>query len=223
MSVDWDFIEAREGKAVSKAYVPDPKNSKSGVTVGSGVDLGQQSVASLAALKLSSQLVAKLKPYLGLKQEAAVAALKKTPLVLTKPEIHELDQAIRDTHLAALQQVYNAASRVKFADLPDCAQTILCSVSYQYGVGLSKRTPNFWGIVIRQDWEAAVKALRNFNDRYPTRRNLEADYLSSILAIPKPKVSLQIVNDPVQLPIVSAKEESWLNKLLRIGTKLRSS
>jgi hypothetical protein len=222
VAIDWTFIEAREGKAVAKAYVPDPKNSKSGVTVGSGVDLGQQSTASLAALKLSSELVAKLRPYLGLKQEAAVAALKKTPLALTKPEIHELDQAIRDTHMAALQKAYNAASKVDFADLPDCAQTILCSVSYQYGVGLSKRTPNFWAIVIRQDWEAATNALRNFNDRYPTRRNLEADYLEAGLKVCELKVSLAKSDEPIPAQIISEKEESWLKILLRIGTKLRS-
>lgn len=222
MAIDWDFIEAREGKAVAKAYVPDPKNSKSGVTVGSGVDLGQQSTASLATLKLSSELVAKLKPYLGLKQEAAVAALKKAPLVLTKPETHELDLAIRERHVEALEKAYNAASKVDFADLPDCAQTILCSVSYQYGVTLSKRTPNFWGIVIKQDWESAAKALRNFNDRYPTRRNLEADYLEAGLRVCELKVSLEKNDTSVQANIIPEKEESWLKILLRIGTKLRS-
>lgn len=177
--VDYEFIEAREGEAVTKAYVPDPKNSNSGVTIGSGVDLGQQSVSSLAAMMLPASLYMKLKPYLGLKKEAAVTALAKTPLTLTKPEVDALDKAVRTKHLTALRTAYDACSKVDFADLPACAQTILFSVSYQYGVELSKRTPNFWGTVIKQDWVGAVKTLRNFNDRYPSRRNLEADYLEA--------------------------------------------
>jgi hypothetical protein len=217
MAVDWSFIEAREGKSVAKAYVPDPKGSNSGVTVGSGVDLGQQTTASLAALMLSPDLYNKLKPYVGLRKEAAVAALAKAPLVLSKPEVAELDHAIRDRHLAALQKEYNACSKVKFLDLPDAAQTILCSVSYQYGVALNKRTPNFWRIVTNQNWEGAVKALRNFSDRYPTRRNLEADYLENGLRV----VSSAPIVSEEKPPMILEKENSWLKLLSFIGTKLR--
>ena len=50
--IDWDFIKEREGKAILKAYVPDPHGSQSGVTVASGVDLGQQTREGLESYNL---------------------------------------------------------------------------------------------------------------------------------------------------------------------------
>ena len=38
-NIDWDFILEQEGFRL-KGYVPDAKNSKSGVTIASGFDLG---------------------------------------------------------------------------------------------------------------------------------------------------------------------------------------
>ena len=179
--IDWDFIKEREGKAILKAYVPDPHGSQSGVTVASGVDLGQQTREGLESYNLPHELVTKLLPYLGLKKQAAVSALQKQPLVLTRKEAEALDRIVHREHYNALVREYNKASAVPFDKIPDAAQTIICSVAYQYGTALHRRTPNFWRIVTNQDWPKAIRALRNFNDRYPTRRNLEADYLEKNL------------------------------------------
>ena len=54
----------------------------------------------------------------------------------------------------------------------------ITSVQYQYG-NLEKRTPKFWGHVTKQDWDSAIKELRDFGDDYGKRRNREADLLES--------------------------------------------
>ena len=54
--------------------------------------------------------------------------------------------------------------------------TTVASVAFQYG-NLETETPNFWRQVTSGDWNAAEKNLRDFQDDYGTRRNLEADYL----------------------------------------------
>ncbi|MCZ6804491.1 MAG: pesticin C-terminus-like muramidase [Proteobacteria bacterium] len=59
-------------------------------------------------------------------------------------------------------------------------QTVVASVAFQYG-DLESRTPNYWQQVTTGDWPAALYNLRNFGDRYPTRRNKEADLLESWL------------------------------------------
>lgn len=71
---------------------------------------------------------------------------------------------------------------MKFKDLPAQAQTVIASVSYQYGT-LSTKAPKFWAEVIVQDWEAAIKILNKFGDKYPTRRKKEAALLKGAVPV----------------------------------------
>ena len=48
-NINYDFIESLEGFE-TKGYVPDPKGSNSGVTIGSGVDLGARNINDLNKL-----------------------------------------------------------------------------------------------------------------------------------------------------------------------------
>lgn len=52
MPVNWLFIGEQEGAGIREGYVPVANTSESGVTIGTGVDLGQRSAASWAALGL---------------------------------------------------------------------------------------------------------------------------------------------------------------------------
>src|SRR5690606_21320176 len=63
IDVDWEFISDREGGRLLKAYVPEAEKSKSGVTVGTGVDLGARSEGDIDKLEISDDLKKKLKPY----------------------------------------------------------------------------------------------------------------------------------------------------------------
>ena len=179
--VDFDFIHALEGGRVLRAYVPDPVGSRSGVTIASGFDLGQRDMADLKALGLNDSLCGRCAPHLGLTGSEAVRSLATTPLAISEEEARLIDNATSRRHVSALVAAFDAASTKPFASLTPEQQTVVASVSFQYGVALWRRTPNFWRQVTLGDWKAALSNLRNFGDRYPTRRNREADLLETAM------------------------------------------
>lgn len=180
-NIDYKFISDLEGGSRTMGYVPAAGVSKSGVTIGTGFDLGQRGEADLKALNLSAALITKLKPYLGKKGSDAQNALKAKPLMITNQEALDIDKAVKKDHIEKIKLKYNLASmKVKFIDLPSEAQTVIASVSFQYGVGLDIRAPKFWKEVIVQNWPGAIKVLKSFGDAYPTRRNKEAALMEKI-------------------------------------------
>jgi hypothetical protein len=182
-NIDFSFISSLEGGQQLKGYVPASGVSNSGVTVATGFDLGARNEADLKKLNLSISLINKLKPYLGLKKQAATAALQKTPLAISKQEADSIDQAVKSDATNLLIRRYDAAvttQQKKFSQLPKEAQTVIASVACQYG-DLAVRAPKFWKAVTSQNWPDTVKVLKNFGDQYPTRRNKEATLLQTIV------------------------------------------
>jgi hypothetical protein len=183
-NIDWEFIASLEGKGKTDGYVPDASGSKSGVTIATGFDLGQRNESDLTNLGLSSDLVTKLKPYLGKKGTDASDYLDKNPLSITETEAADIDKKVRQQKVPKLKDAYRTAPEntkpVEFDDLPGQAQTVIASVSFQYGT-LSTKTPKFWKAVTKQDWPESVKILRAFGDSYPTRRGKEADRLEQVV------------------------------------------
>ncbi|EFC42638.1 pesticin domain-containing protein [Naegleria gruberi] len=185
--IDKGLLTVNEGKPATTGYVPQSKAGtvigKSGVTVGTGFDVGQQNVKGLKALGLSPSLVDKLSPYTGLKQQAAKDFLAKNPLSLSPAEVASIDKAVMDKFSANLAKDYAAAAAknptaVKnFKDLPAPVQSVAYSVYHQYG-SFSK-TPSFMNKLATNDYNGMVHELRNFGDSYSTRRNREADHLES--------------------------------------------
>lgn len=182
--IDYKFISDREGGSITEAYVPASEVSKSGVTVATGFDLGQRNESDLNNLGLSAELVTKLKPYLGKTAKAASDALSAKSLTISAAEATEIDKAVKAKEVDKLKRRYAAAidnsAKTDFYSLPAEAQTVIASVSFQYG-DLSAKTPKFWKAVSAQDWAEAVKLLRAFGDAYPTRRGLEATLLEKIV------------------------------------------
>jgi hypothetical protein len=64
--VDFGFISQLEGGQQLVGKVPNAQTSQSGVTVATGVDIGQMSVQGIDALDIPSDLKDKLRPYAGL-------------------------------------------------------------------------------------------------------------------------------------------------------------
>lgn len=180
VNIDYKFLSDLEGGSKTIGYVPAAGVSKSGVTIATGFDLGQRAEADLKALKLDAALITKLKPYLGVKSKDAQDLIKKKPLTITAQQAQAIDKAVKAAHIAQLTLKYDAASKKKFADIPAEAQTVITSVSFQYGTGLSARAPKFWKAVTTQDWPEAIKILNAFGDVYPTRRKKEAALLGKI-------------------------------------------
>lgn len=181
-NIDYKFLSQLEGGSKTIGYVPAAAVSKSGVTIATGFDLGQRNEADLKKLGLSIALVTKLKTYLGKKAKDAQAALKKTPLTITATQAEEIDKSVKKKHIEQIKLKYNGVpgNKKKFIDIPKQAQTVIASVSFQYGTGLATRAPKFWKAVTTQDWKEGVKLLNNFGDAYPTRRKKEAVLLGEI-------------------------------------------
>lgn len=182
--IDYKFLSDLEGGSKTQGYVPAAGVSKSGVTIATGFDLGQRKDADLTKLGLNIALVTKLKPYLGKKSKDAVEYLKKAPLTITAEQSKSIDKAVKASHVTSLKTKYfssahNTAKKA-FFDLPAEAQTVIASVSFQYGVNLNTAAPKFWKVASAQDWKESVKVLKAFGDAYPTRRKKEATLLGKI-------------------------------------------
>ncbi len=184
-AIDWSFIGSEEGGQQLHGYVPMPDTSQSGVTVATGVDIGQRTEMEIDQLGLPDRLRQKLRPYCGLRRELAVQALARVPLTVTPQEAMQLDRAVKATATDELRTAYDRAigtGCVSFDELSGPAQTAIASVAFQYGTNLHERTPRFWRAVTAQDWRGAIAELRDFKDRFPSRRQREADLLETLFA-----------------------------------------
>jgi len=175
--IDWGFISSKEGGSKLKGYVPDPDGSKSGVTIATGFDLGARGPEDIKGL--SPELQAKLAPFLGLKGEKAVAALKSRGLKITAKEAKEIDKMSKGASTANLKREWNANAKKMggkmFEDLTSAQKTVVASVGFQYGS--LNETPTFRDLAQGGNWSGAADELDNFGDNYSTRRESEAAYL----------------------------------------------
>jgi len=119
---------------------------------------------------------------LGKKGKDAQDLIKKTPLVISLDQAKSIDKTVKSTHISQLKLKYNTApgNKSKFIDLPPQAQTVITSVSFQYGIGLNVAAPKFWKAVTSQNWPETIKILNSFGDIYPTRRKKEAALMGKI-------------------------------------------
>lgn len=188
MAIDWNFLGEVEGSAINRAYVP-MKDGKpiqsSGVTVGTGVDLGAQSEDKLKRLGVSSSLIKKLKPFLGpkIRKDAAVKALEDAGgLTLSDAEVQELDRAIKQDHLKFVRNWFNRNNTkgMDWSDLTDKQQTVVLSVEYNHGPAALKKY-NFGTQVANNEWDKVADNLRNFysseSNELHSRRIKELQYL----------------------------------------------
>jgi len=178
--IDTRFIDKVEGPSL-KAEVPGPRSSQSGVTIGSGVDLGQMNVSEFNQLTISNALKAKLRPYLGLKKQRAVAYLKAHPLKITAEEMNELTLAEENRVLKPLMENYKKSSHSSFEQLPAQAQTVLFSFAYQYGPGFKYKasTRQLWNYFVAQNWTKVKEELRGYK-QYSSRRREEAQLIGQL-------------------------------------------
>jgi hypothetical protein len=173
--VDVDFIRTLEGTRCD-AYVPMQKGvplGKSGVTIASGFDLGQRNETDLRVLGFPTTLIAKFKPYLGLKKWDAINYLRNNPLKITQTECNKINDIV---FAKEIRGIINEVGEGTWEKLGLSLRTVLTSVQFQYGSARVK-TPNFFKKVMSMDVNSVVKHLKNFGDKYTTRRLKEASYL----------------------------------------------
>lgn len=152
----------------------------SGVTIGSGLDLGQQTAADLRRMGVPAALVARLSPYLGKRKMDAVAALLAQPLTLTEAECKTLDEAVHSDYITRAAKLYDAEADMPFAACPKEAQAVIVSLFYQLGVG--RVYPVTWRALCAGDWPSASRELQTGFTHYANRRADEGRLLAGLAA-----------------------------------------
>lgn len=178
MLVDYEFIEELEGFSLV-GYVPDHNNSKSGVTIACGFDIGARK-RQFIAKNFEPSLAVKLLPYCGVKGLSAKLMTNFMPLKITREEASTINRVVQNQAIERLLASWSKATSTAFDALSIEQRTVVASVSFQYG-SLAAKAPKFWLQVTAGDWYAALANLRDFKDRYKTRRNKEADLLENYL------------------------------------------
>lgn len=124
--IDGMFVSAEEGGSHLSPYVPwgpisgknkkvvMTKGNRSGVTIGTGVDLGNKDenyLKELEKLGVSKETRAALKPLLGKKEEAACSALRNAkqngPLVFPEKDVELIDLHAMKSRVPQLRKQFN--------------------------------------------------------------------------------------------------------------------
>lgn len=197
-NIDWDFISDREGVETT-GYVPRNKDNtideNSGVTIGAGFDLGQQTEETIKNIGFKDlSILDAVKPYLGLKGAKADEVAKN--LTIPEDKLPDFNNTVNNYYADNIEKQYNKYTKYKkFNELDPALQTVITSVGFQYGD--LKRTPNFFKEVLNDNIEGVVAELRDFGDDYSSRRNLEADYLINKISNIDTKKKLEVADDPL--------------------------
>lgn len=204
---DEEFLGESEGLLKTDGYVPtyeeDIKDKKgniiyktgdvigsSGVTISTGVDLGQQSAKGTrgvidAYIKDNGNpakvdvdaLMKKLDPYFGLKKQKAMDALDKTPLTVTLSEAKLLAKSFSyDTQVRVAKKFdANNTKSMVFKQLPEEAQTVIIDFAYQYGLSTTSGSvrQTFWKYAYDGEWKKLADWLKGKPDQYKSRRGRE--------------------------------------------------
>lgn len=167
---------------------PEPEKYEpmgvSGVTIATGVDLGQTDAMTLERLGIATGIVNRLLPYLGKRKEKAVAVLHRLPLTVSQFIAEDLDRAMFRHHAGIISARYDKdAGPDAFAALPWQAQTAIFSILYQRGSGSPRKFPLTWAAFVRQDWADAAARLQNgkFWEGYRARRAREGKLLEELV------------------------------------------
>ena len=226
--VDYDFIKKNEG-AMLDFYVPgafstnvktgknlgpkfkrdkngDPIQkaiASSGVTVGQGVDLGQQTVDSLKHyMNIEAQkygkpadvdigsLMNRINPFIGLRKDASVAALNEYYKkrgeypTLTTAEADFISSAVKHGYAEDAAALFNKNSKPKmnFWSLPATVQTTLTDMKYHAYI---QSVAQYY---YRGEWQKAAEEFRRlsttakwtkFEDRFLRRAKMLTDAINN--------------------------------------------
>jgi GH24 family phage-related lysozyme (muramidase) len=183
-NVDMKFLEEVEGNK-NKIYVPTSKGKvigNSGPTIGMGFDVGSRNENDLRGLP--TEIIKKLKPYLGLKGQEALDYINKNPLQINNEEKNIINAFAKKGEMEKLRKKWKETTGKSFDDLDTKAATTIASVAFQNG-DLSRKAPKFWKQVTNEDWSGAFYNLLDWDDtgkpsQTQKRREKEAKLLKGL-------------------------------------------
>lgn len=168
-------VFANEGGVHSTGYVL-PGASNAGVTIGAGVDLGQNGVSDFQAMGVPQSIINALTPWIGYKGSAAstIVAQIGEP-VLSAADANTLSVDAFNYYTNEIASKFNTAlaatnNAYTFSQLPEDTQTAIVDVTYPNGPNLQTSAPNFWGDVIKGQWLSAVGELSDWYNN-PSQKN----------------------------------------------------
>lgn len=177
MGIDWGFMFSAEGRSLT-GYVPC-KNGKpiqnSGVTIGTGCDIGQMTSDELRSLDLPLPVFMKLNPYTNITKEKAVEKLKQLPLELSEHETTLLDEKVHSRIVRRFVRNFELASNSKFNEQSDQVQTVLASLALNWGPNFYRTHPEMWALIIKKKWPEVAARLRKVSKRDPLHRRRHAE------------------------------------------------
>jgi hypothetical protein len=182
--VNFAALSRFEGGQWTRGYVPPA--GRSGVTIGTGFDVGQWNKRDFRTkLGLPESIAERLDPYAGHIRGNAVAQLNRVPLSITRDEANVIDQGVHRFFVRETMERWDAArgpNTPAYRELSEAQQTVLFSRSYHQGVAMPSTSVarNFYRAAQRNDWRSAEDHLRNYPVRpawYRERVGAEADLL----------------------------------------------
>ena len=160
MAINLDFLREVEGYR-RIPYIPTGNDGKpigqSGVTVGTGIDVGQMSMAEFDKLPLDAATKQALKPYVGKKGAEAQAALRLAPPTPLRDEVlRGLDSHMINESVDELRSQFP-----QFDSLTDEAQTVALSLRHNFGPSSLKF--NTMNNLMDGNWQEAFTELTDAN------------------------------------------------------------
>ncbi|UKE69435.1 pesticin C-terminus-like muramidase [Xanthomonas cerealis pv. cerealis] len=197
--VDKKFLEVSEGALALKGYVPKKNGvviGQSGVTISTGVDLGQQEKNSTTEILNDyvaefgnvdnvdvTALIDQLNPYFTLKKDYAANKLAEIPLSINLSEANILANSFKFDFRVKIDKRFNKGNSLgmKFKKLPTEAQTVILDFAYQYGLSDSAGSvrTTFWSHTYKGEWQKLADWLVSKPDIYESRRIREGKLLQS--------------------------------------------
>ena len=172
LQVNMEFLRKSEGFE-TEGYVPrsgEQVLDSSGVTIGTGLDLGTKNMDYFKDFE-NKETLKKMEAYFGMQGQEAI----------------ELDNFVKGRELGSIENSFLALTGKELSSMPPRLQTVIADLQFQYGSNYN-RTPKFRDIIkdIAEDPQDAqsymplMNELRDFGDKYDTRREREADLIQEL-------------------------------------------
>lgn len=182
---DQNYVYSNEGTTLSTTgyTLPPAQFPKSGVTIGYGVDLGQQNANQLTSWGISPAGLSAVSPYLGLQGQSAVNYVNANGApTISSADATAISNGAYNSIVSAAESRFNNGSIVSFDSLPSSAQTVIADIAYNAG---SNGAPAFFTDAMAGNWSAAIYELNNFyapgnsNSRHRNDANLLQQSINS--------------------------------------------
>jgi hypothetical protein len=170
--VDKD-IRSQGGGQKLQGYVPTKNGvliDRSGVTIGTKVDLGQMNKEQFNALPISSNLKDKLRPYVGLKGQDALNTLNNNPVSIERNEAVSLYTASMDPYIPQIADQYNKATKEgTFERLEYRIVAVIIDVVFHPFDLIIDFTSKVMDYLTQGKWSDAANFLKDSNDENDSR------------------------------------------------------